>query len=65
MSEVKMLKDVDDQNAQLNYEFDGDDFIKSIKVLDNRIPEKGAEFRLNARDYEARANIFYYFTKDK
>lgn len=60
-----MLKEEDDENSQMNYEFDGDDFIKSIKVLDNRIPEKGSEFRLNTKDFEARANVFYYFSKEK
>jgi len=37
---VKILSECD-ENEQMNYEYDGDDFVKSIKVLDNRIPEKG------------------------
>ena len=49
----------------MKYEYDGDDFVKSIKVLDNRIPEKGHEIKLRVEDYEVKANVFYYLTKEK
>jgi hypothetical protein len=64
MPEMVVLSECD-ENDQQNYEYDGDDFVKSIKVLDNRIPEKGVEIGLDAARYENKANIAYYFTKER
>lgn len=59
---MKILSECDENDAQ-NYEYDGDDFVKSIKILDNRFSEKSVEIKLKAQEYMAKANIFYYFTK--
>lgn len=47
MKELKILSECD-ENEEMGYEYDGDDFVKSIKVLDNRIQEKGLEIKLSA-----------------
>ena len=64
MKEMKILNECDENDEQ-NYEFDGEDFVKSIKILDNRIAEKGVEQKQKANEYFSKANIFYYFTKEK
>lgn len=62
MKEIKILSEIF-ENEQ--YEYDGADLVKSIQVLDSRFAEKEIEIKMNAKDFEAKANIFYYFTKEK
>lgn len=47
----------------MNYVYDGDDFVDSIKLLSNRITEKERELKLKFNEYQEKANIFYYFSK--
>ena len=36
----------------MNYVYDGDDFVDSIKLLSNRITEKDRELKLRPAEYE-------------
>ena len=62
MAETKNLSRCIETDA---YEYDGDDFVKSIKILDNRFAEKNVEIKLRTQEYASKANIFYYFVKEK
>jgi hypothetical protein len=54
-----------EENERMNYVYDGDDFVDSIKLLSNRVTEKDRELKLKVHEYEEKANIFYYFTKER
>ncbi len=69
---IKELKALQDSEDGPGFEYDGDNFVQGIKVLESRLTvEKVKEFNLkgdnasNARDFEAKSNVFYYFCKEK
>jgi hypothetical protein len=69
---IKELKNLQESEEGSNFEYDGDNFVQGIKVLESRLTvEKVKEFNLkgdnysNAREYESKSNVFYYFCKEK
>lgn len=51
MKEIIVLGECD-ENERMNYVYDGDDFVDSIKLLSNRVTEKERELKLKAGEYE-------------
>jgi hypothetical protein len=67
IKEIEVLsEEAEGSHEGYHYEYDGEDFKQGIKVLENRITvEKAGEFKLGGREFDAKANIFYYFSKEK